>query len=44
MSLHDLPGFTPGVEAPTTPSAEGGHRAFIDRKRRFLVMALTSGR
>ncbi len=44
MSLHDLPGFTPGVEPPATPSAEGWHRAFIDGKHRLLVMALTSGR
>lgn len=30
MSLHDLPGFTPGVEPPASPSAHAWHFVFIE--------------
>lgn len=38
-SLHCIPGFTPGIEAPTTPSAEGWHLVFIEGQLLLLADA-----
>lgn len=36
-SLHVIPGFTPGIEPPSSPSAEGWHLVFVEGQLLLLA-------